>query len=868
MSRNVIENVIADFYAKKTDDSRQNYLDYQAGLIDIFGNPKGSTTTPNTQTQTQTEVVPDSVVPEVAPDTGVAQVETDRAAKINVAKAQLRDALMARPNFYENRTQANRRLVADEAAAKIVNTGENPYSFYGKDFNDTVSSILSSLEVKTPEIAPEVTPIDDTIEDIIGTPNMANTGLTQNQINASYNKILGRDVGPAGLDFYENRPITVADMEAELLRSEEYNRLTSESPKVVADDSPVTNVISGATGIYGDQQDTTTSPPPVPTEGLDAGGVRRLYENILFREADPTGLASRIGGDPIQQAAELRALPEALGPARIRQVYQGVLGRDATPQELAYYGNEFGDVVSRTEARDLVSRLRPDQLTRFRQNLGVPTLDYSKFNLAPTAGIERLLPAEANRTNTFYNLTQDPRFTAPDYGQFGREVEKARIADELGEGAGKSLFPLFQDVFGQDYKQGIRDALVEEITPGIRAQAEADIAAEQAAAEGGMYAGGLTTLSEANIFNEGGKVDNMGLQGLGQKMAAYGRYGDTMLAHISPEEAKMLKAMGGSGTRNPVTGLPEFFIGKLFKKLFKGVKKIAPFVLPFIPGFQGLSLMQQSLLAGGIGGLSGDGKFDLKRAITSGLTTYGVGSLAKAAGTPVGAESGGVGGGVGQGSTYGVDVSTAPANIGQTTSNYTGIGQSTAGASTAPSGVGIDRLKAEAVGTGERIADTFKGLTSGDVAAKEFITPGLTIAGGVAGTKAADEYATQKAEYEAIAAADAAEKERKRKLSLDVLRRNPFGYAQGGVSALPPRYLDGAGDGMSDSIKANIGGLQEARLADGEFVIPADVVADMGNGSSNAGAERLYSMMDRVREARHGTTKQPPEINVNRMMPA
>ena len=324
MSRNVIENVIADFYAKKTDDSRQNYLDYQAGLIDIFGNPKGSTTTPNTQTQTQTEVVPDSVVPEVAPDTGVAQVETDRAAKINVAKAQLRDALMARPNFYENRTQANRRLLADEEAVKMINTGENPYSSYGKDFNDTVSSILSGLEVKTPEIAPEVTTIDDTIENIIGTPNMANTGLTQNQINASYNKILGRDVGPAGLDFYENRPITVADMEAELLRSEEYNRLTSESPKVVADDSPVTNVISGATGIYGDQQDTTTSPPPVPTEGLDAGGVRRLYENILFREADPTGLASRIGGDPIQQAAELRASPEALGPARIRQVYQDV----------------------------------------------------------------------------------------------------------------------------------------------------------------------------------------------------------------------------------------------------------------------------------------------------------------------------------------------------------------------------------------------------------------------------------------------------------------------------------------------------------------------------------------------------------------
>ena len=88
------------------------------------------------------------------------------------------------------------------------------------------------------------------------------------------------------------------------------------------------------------------------------------------------------------------------------------------------------------------------------------------------------------------------------------------------------------------------------------------------------------------------------------------------------------------------------------------------------------------------------------------------------------------------------------------------------------------------------------------------------------------------------------------------------------MSSLPPRYLDGAGDGMSDSIKANIGGMQEARLADGEFVVPADVVADLGNGSSNAGAERLYSMMDRIRQARHGTTKQPPEVNVNKTLPA
>lgn len=82
------------------------------------------------------------------------------------------------------------------------------------------------------------------------------------------------------------------------------------------------------------------------------------------------------------------------------------------------------------------------------------------------------------------------------------------------------------------------------------------------------------------------------------------------------------------------------------------------------------------------------------------------------------------------------------------------------------------------------------------------------------------------------------------------------------------RFLSGGGDGMSDSIRANIDGTMEARLSDGEFVIPADVVSGLGNGSSDAGADRLYTMMDRVREKRTGTTKQAPEINARSTMPA
>jgi hypothetical protein len=87
------------------------------------------------------------------------------------------------------------------------------------------------------------------------------------------------------------------------------------------------------------------------------------------------------------------------------------------------------------------------------------------------------------------------------------------------------------------------------------------------------------------------------------------------------------------------------------------------------------------------------------------------------------------------------------------------------------------------------------------------------------------------------------------------------------------RYLKGPGDGMSDDIHAFIDGgstsdHQPARLARNEFVIPADVVSDLGNGSSDAGAEALYEMMERVRKARHGTDKQPPAVKPSKVMPA
>jgi hypothetical protein len=88
------------------------------------------------------------------------------------------------------------------------------------------------------------------------------------------------------------------------------------------------------------------------------------------------------------------------------------------------------------------------------------------------------------------------------------------------------------------------------------------------------------------------------------------------------------------------------------------------------------------------------------------------------------------------------------------------------------------------------------------------------------------------------------------------------GYSDGG------RMLKGPGDGMSDSIPATIGRKQPARLADGEFVVPADVVSHLGNGSTDAGAKKLYTMMDKIRKARTGKKKQAPAVKADRYLPA
>jgi|TARA_R100001460_G_scaffold65688_2_gene106007 hypothetical protein len=93
--------------------------------------------------------------------------------------------------------------------------------------------------------------------------------------------------------------------------------------------------------------------------------------------------------------------------------------------------------------------------------------------------------------------------------------------------------------------------------------------------------------------------------------------------------------------------------------------------------------------------------------------------------------------------------------------------------------------------------------------------------------------------------------------------------ATGGIIGMNTGYyLGGITDGMADKVPARIDNGQEARLSDGEFVIPADVVSHLGNGNSEAGAKQLYEMMSRTRKTRTGNPKQGKEINPRKMLPA
>jgi len=165
--------------------------------------------------------------------------------------------------------------------------------------------------------------------------------------------------------------------------------------------------------------------------------------------------------------------------------------------------------------------------------------------------------------------------------------------------------------------------------------------------------------------------------------------------------------------------------------------------------------------------------------------------------------------------------------------------------------------------TGEMTADMYGGGTGKD-ALKDLMNS----------RDAVDQYVSQYQTDPATVAAKAKSGDYNAMLAMNKINNTPnANYAQGGIANLGGysdggRMLKGPGDGMSDSIPASIQGKQPARLADNEFVVPADVVSHLGNGSSDAGAKKLYAMMSKIRKARTGKAKQAPAIKADKYMPA
>ena len=105
---------------------------------------------------------------------------------------------------------------------------------------------------------------------------------------------------------------------------------------------------------------------------------------------------------------------------------------------------------------------------------------------------------------------------------------------------------------------------------------------------------------------------------------------------------------------------------------------------------------------------------------------------------------------------------------------------------------------------------------------------------------------------------------------LPISEREAVNAAEGGLMSFAKggaNYLRGKTDGMADKLNTSIDNTQAAKLSHGEFVIPADVVSHLGNGNSDAGAEKLYQMMAKIRKARTGNPKQGKRINPDKFMP-
>lgn len=394
-----------------------------------------------------------------------------------------------------------------------------------------------------------------------------------------------------------------------------------------------------------------------------------------------------------------------------------------------------------------------------------------------------------------------------------------------------------------------------------------------------------------------------GLANIAQNLAKQGRHGDTQLVHMSPGEVQGLqalaKAQGTSLTINPTTGLPEAFNFR-WEDL---IPMAAGAALTIGSGGALTPLMAAGLVGGGYGIATGSIEKGLMAGIgayggagiTEGLATAGANSMTNATQTAATTS------GTQAASTVAPEISTEASKQALVGESYavprnpalgyagteTGVVNpsvlpQTTTAPATPTLANVGR-GAENIFTKEGLSAAYKGMPTGTLPATGIgLLAQPTQTSSVPGYQE-DEYdrrlkgyrispnyqpyqaPTPNPYYRPVYAAEGGAME-----SFD--DETGKDMAHGGVASLGGysdggRMLRGPGDGMSDSIPGIIGDKQPARLADGEFVVPADVVSHLGNGSTEAGAKKLYGMMDKIRQARTGKKRQAPEIKADRYLP-
>lgn len=384
-----------------------------------------------------------------------------------------------------------------------------------------------------------------------------------------------------------------------------------------------------------------------------------------------------------------------------------------------------------------------------------------------------------------------------------------------------------------------------------------------------------------------------GLADAAQHLRSRGRGDDTMLVHMTPGEVKGLQALamahGGSLTVNPETGLPEAGF----------LKNLLPTIIGAGLTFFSGGTLNPATIGMITGGLEAVRTGDLGRGIMAGLGAYGgagLGSALMSAGAAAPASIAanlGVEGASSAAGSQAAQLAAQNAGFGEAglESLRSAAGTAT-GANMAPSLSNLQLAEAGVgnlgsmqgisnVGAGLDVA--FPTLTSKAAAAfptavtlSEALTPKYDLA------QAPVEKSNYAGPYYPTERSLRVRPEDDRSTSeftfftpsnpvpgyrpyfaaqgglMDLARGGSFDdepgkdeFAGGGLTALAGgRFLQGPGDGTSDSIPAVIGNKQPARLADGEFVIDARTVSEIGNGSSQAGAKKLYAMMDRVHKAR------------------